>query len=64
MKRAEAVKGYLVKERGIDAARVTAKSAGAAKPVDTGTSVQSRAKNRRVEVIFVPTGATAPESDD
>ena len=63
-KRAEAVKNYLVKERGVDAARITAKSAGSTKPLDTGKSAASRAKNRRVDVIFVPEGATVPEDDD
>src|SRR5258708_129781 len=51
-------------ERGIEAARITAKSAGASKPLDTGTSAAARAKNRRVDVIFVPEGATPPEDDD
>lgn len=62
--RAEAVKGYLVKERGIEESRITAKSAGATRPLDTGTSAAARAKNRRVELIFVPEGATPPEDDD
>ena len=63
-KRAEAIKTYLVKERGVDEARITRASAGASKPLDTGTSAAARAKNRRVEVIFVPEGAAAPEDDD
>jgi outer membrane protein OmpA-like peptidoglycan-associated protein len=63
-KRAEAIKGYLVKERGVDEARITAKSAGASKPLDTGKTVAAHAKNRRVEVIFVPEGAAPPEDDD
>ncbi|MFI5183323.1 MAG: OmpA family protein [Vicinamibacteria bacterium] len=63
-KRAEAIKTYLVTERGIDESRITAKSAAASKPLDTGASVAARAKNRRVEVIFVPEGASAPEDDD
>ncbi len=63
-KRAEAVKNYLVKERGVDGARITTKSAGATKPLDTGKSAAARAKNRRVDVIFVPEGATVPEDDD
>jgi outer membrane protein OmpA-like peptidoglycan-associated protein len=63
-KRAEAVKTYLVKERGVDEARLSVKSAGASKPLDTGSSALSRAKNRRVDVIFVPEGATAPEDDN
>jgi outer membrane protein OmpA-like peptidoglycan-associated protein len=62
--RAEAIKTYLVKERGVDESRITAKSAGASKPLDSGPSVAARAKNRRVEVIFVPEGAQAPEDDD
>jgi outer membrane protein OmpA-like peptidoglycan-associated protein len=62
-KRAEAVKAYLVQERGIEEARISVRSAGATKPMDTGTSAAARAKNRRVEVIFVPEGATPPEED-
>jgi outer membrane protein OmpA-like peptidoglycan-associated protein len=63
-KRAEEVKKYLVTERGVDESRISTRSAGASKPLDTGTSAAARAKNRRVDVIFVPTGATAPEDDD
>jgi outer membrane protein OmpA-like peptidoglycan-associated protein len=62
--RAEAVKEYLVKERGVDEARVSVRSAGASKPVSTSTAARDRAKNRRVEVIFVPEGAAVPEDDD
>jgi outer membrane protein OmpA-like peptidoglycan-associated protein len=64
MQRANAVKDYLVKERGVDESRITVRSAAATKPVDTGTTVAARARNRRVEVIFVPEGATAPEMDE
>jgi outer membrane protein OmpA-like peptidoglycan-associated protein len=63
-RRAEAVKSYLVKERGIEEARVTAREVGSTRPLDTGTSAMARAKNRRVDVIFVPEGATVPENDD
>ncbi len=63
-KRAEAVKAYLVKERGIDEGRITARSAGATRPLDTGTSAAARSRNRRVDVTFVPEGAAAPEDDD
>jgi len=63
-KRAEAVKSYLVKERGIEEARVTAREVGSTRLLDSGTSVMARAKNRRVDVIFVPEGATVPEDDD
>jgi outer membrane protein OmpA-like peptidoglycan-associated protein len=61
-KRAEAVKDYLVKERGVDASRITAKSAGNTKPLDTGTTAEAHRRNRRVDVIFVPEGATPPEN--
>ena len=62
-RRAEAVRNYLVKERGVDTARITVRSAAATKPLDTGTDAASRARNRRVEIWFVPEGATAPEMD-
>ena len=60
-RRAEAVKDYLVKEKGIEESRITTRSAGATKPLDTGKDAAARARNRRVEVIFVPEGATVPE---
>ena len=62
--RAEAVKAYLVTERGVDETRLSTSSAAATKPLDTGTSAAARAKNRRVEVIFLAEGAKAPEDDD
>jgi hypothetical protein len=52
--RAEAAKDYLVRERGIDAARVSVRGAAATQPLDRGTSAAARARNRRVEVVFVP----------
>jgi hypothetical protein len=60
-KRAEAARSYLVQERGIEAGRITARSAGVTKPIDTTPSAAGRARNRRVEVFFVPEGARAPE---
>jgi len=60
-KRAEAVKGYLVKDRGADDARISVRSDAATRPADTGTSAAARAKNRRVSVIFLPEGAVSPE---
>jgi outer membrane protein OmpA-like peptidoglycan-associated protein len=62
--RAEAVKAYLVSERGVEESRISTRSAAATKPIDTGTTPQARAKNRRVEVIFLPEGAQVPEDDD
>jgi outer membrane protein OmpA-like peptidoglycan-associated protein len=61
--RAESIRTYLVKERGIEDARISVRSAAATKPLDSGTSATARAKNRRVEVVFVPEGAVAPEND-
>jgi len=60
-KRAEAVKGYLVKQGGVEESRVTVRSAGATKPLDTGRSAQARAKNRRVDIVYLPAGAVLPE---
>ncbi len=60
-KRAEAVKRSLTVERGVDASRISVRSAGSSKPLDTGTSASARARNRRVEVITVPEGAQAPQ---
>jgi outer membrane beta-barrel protein len=60
-RRADAVKEYLVKERSIEASRITTRSAAATKPVDNGTDAAAQARNRRVEVWFVPEGATVPK---
>jgi len=57
LKRATAMKTYLVKERNIDESRVTTRSA----PADTGADKIAQAGNRRVEVWFVPEGAKEPE---
>ena len=54
--RAEAVRDYLVKERGIDTARIEVRSATA----DAGVDVTAQTANRRVEVWFVPEGAAVP----
>jgi len=58
--RAAAIQDYVVKEGGVDASRVTVRSGGAAKPLDTGTDAAAMAKNRRCEVWFVPAGANEP----
>jgi outer membrane protein OmpA-like peptidoglycan-associated protein/opacity protein-like surface antigen len=59
--RADAVKAYVVKERGIEASRITTRSSAASKPLDTGTDLAAQARNRRVEVWFVPEGAKDPD---
>ncbi len=59
--RAEAIKTYLVTERGVDETRITTRGAGATHLLDSGSSVSARARNRRAEVILVPEGASVPE---
>jgi outer membrane protein OmpA-like peptidoglycan-associated protein/opacity protein-like surface antigen len=59
--RAQAVSDYVVQERGVEASRITTRSAGAGKPLDTGTDLSAQARNRRVEVWFVPEGAKDPD---
>jgi outer membrane protein OmpA-like peptidoglycan-associated protein len=59
--RANAVKDYLVQERGVDAARVVTRSVAATRPKDAGSDAITQAGNRRVEVWFVPQGAKDPE---
>jgi outer membrane protein OmpA-like peptidoglycan-associated protein len=54
--RAEAVRDYLVRERGIDTARIEVRSATA----NAGADVTAQTANRRVEVWFVPEGASVP----
>lgn len=50
--RAEAVKKVLV-DQGIDASRLTAKGYGASKPIDSNTTPEGKANNRRVEFVKV-----------
>ena len=55
--RAEAAKTYLVRDRGVEEARVSVRSAAATQPRAAGSPLS----NRRVELIFVPEGAVPPE---
>ena len=48
-RRAESVKAYFVK-KGIPSARISAVGYGKSKPIDTNTTEQGRAKNRRVVI--------------
>src|SRR5258705_5809 len=54
--RADAVKTYLVRERNVDEARIEVRSAGSTKML----AAAGDPGNRRVEVWFVPEGATIP----
>ncbi len=49
--RAAAVKAALVAEFGVDAARVSTKGIGDAKPSAPNTTAEGRAQNRRVEIV-------------
>ena len=48
--RAAAVKQLIV-DQGIDASRLTAKGYGADKPIDSNTTPEGKANNRRVEFV-------------
>ncbi|MGJ5818327.1 OmpA family protein [Paludibaculum fermentans] len=50
-RRAEAVKGVLAAQFGIDAARLTTAGLGATKPIDSNDTPQGRSQNRRVEFV-------------
>lgn len=50
-RRAEAVKASLVKDFGIDASRLQTDGKGASQPVDTNSTAEGKANNRRVEFI-------------
>lgn len=50
-RRAEAVKGVLVAQFGIDAARLTTNGLGSTKPIDSNDTPMGRAQNRRVEFV-------------
>ncbi len=50
--RAEAVRAYFVKLKGLDAARLTAKGWGDARPIGDNATPDGRRKNRRVEIII------------
>jgi outer membrane protein OmpA-like peptidoglycan-associated protein len=55
--RAEAVRSYLIGQ-GVPAGRVTARGMGEGRPLGDNSTVEGRAKNRRVEIVVHP--ATPP----
>jgi outer membrane protein OmpA-like peptidoglycan-associated protein len=55
LRRADAVKSYLVSEQNIDAGRIETQSAGETQPIANNSTPQGQSDNRRVEVeLFVP----------
>jgi outer membrane protein OmpA-like peptidoglycan-associated protein len=52
-KRANAVRGYLISQFGIDSARLQAKGFGESKPVSSNDSAEGRQNNRRVELVKI-----------
>jgi outer membrane protein OmpA-like peptidoglycan-associated protein len=52
-KRAEATKGYLVKEGHIEASRISTVGYGKSKPIASNKTSKDRAKNRRVEILIL-----------
>lgn len=51
-RRAENVRGYLIKSFGIEPDRITAVGFGPAKPVASNKTAAGKAKNRRIETVF------------
>jgi len=52
-RRALSVKDFLVKEDAVDAKKITAKGYGKTKPIASNKTKESRAKNRRVEILIL-----------
>jgi OOP family OmpA-OmpF porin len=51
--RADSVRNYIVNKFGIDGNRITAKGYGSAKPVASNKTNSGKAKNRRIEAVFI-----------
>ena len=55
LRRADAVKSYLVSEQNINEGRIETQSAGETQPIANNSTPQGQSDNRRVEVeLFVP----------
>lgn len=59
MARSRAVLTYLVKERGVDPAHVSASGYGEHRPIASNDTTDGRRMNRRVEIVVLPKGAKA-----
>jgi chemotaxis protein MotB len=51
-------------ERGMEAKRVSAAGYAETDPVETNESAEGRAKNRRTEIVLVPSIEELPSLDD
>ena len=56
-KRAQAIVDYLV-SRGVDPSRIVARGNGSTKPVASNGSAEGRARNRRTDIVFIPSSTT------
>ncbi|HET6149408.1 MAG TPA: phosphate ABC transporter substrate-binding/OmpA family protein [Polyangia bacterium] len=52
-RRAESIVEYLV-SRGVNRERIVARGNGSSKPVASNRSIEGRARNRRTEILFIP----------
>ncbi|RME25146.1 MAG: OmpA family protein, partial [Deltaproteobacteria bacterium] len=51
--RAQAVADYLIQQQKLDMNRIKASGYGEARPIADNSTAEGRAKNRRIEVIFL-----------
>lgn len=58
-KRADAVSRYLITKKSVDPLRVVSVSYGESAPVENNSTIQGRAKNRRVEILVYRDGITS-----
>ncbi|MFC1620609.1 flagellar motor protein MotB [Candidatus Neomarinimicrobiota bacterium] len=52
--RATNVARYMIEQRNLDPKLMTVAGYGENKPVDTNTTEEGRARNRRIEILFLP----------
>ncbi len=61
--RAEAVRDYFVKNKGLDGSRLTARGFGDRRPIADNSTPEGRRKNRRVEIIIEKAPAMSAQKD-
>ena len=52
-RRAESIVEYLV-DRGVNRQRIVARGNGSTRPVASNRTIEGRARNRRTEILFIP----------